>query len=93
MPHRRRVEIWGEARVNDDPALTKRWATGLRGAARVILFRISAWDAIVRSIPQKFDAADVAEALASRDARITELEAELAALKGAPAPASDSADS
>ena len=34
-----------------------------------------------------FDAADVAEALASRDARIAELEAELAALKGEPAAA------
>jgi len=35
----------------------------------------------------------VAQALAVRDARIAELEAELAALKGQPAPANQSVDS
>ena len=55
---------------------------------QVILFRISAWDTnCPQHIPQKFDSADVAQALASRDARIAELEAELAALKGQAAPA------
>jgi len=39
-------------------------------------------------ILQKFDAADAATALASRDARIAELAAELAALKGQLAEAS-----
>jgi molecular chaperone GrpE len=49
---------------------------------QVILFRISAWDTnCPQHIPQKFDAADVAAALASRDARIAELEAELAEMK------------
>ena len=44
---------------------------------QVILFKISAWDTnCPQHIPQKFDAADVAAALASRDARIAELEAE-----------------
>jgi len=53
---------------------------------QVILFKISAWDTnCPQHIPQKFDAADVAAALASRDARIAELEAELARLKGQPA--------
>jgi hypothetical protein len=57
----------------------------------VILFKISAWDTnCPQHIPQKFDAADVAAALASRDVRIAELEAELARLSGtaqaAPAP-------
>jgi hypothetical protein len=52
----------------------------------VVLFRIAAWDTnCPQHIPQKFDAADVAAALAARDARIAELEAELAALKGTPA--------
>ena len=47
------------------------------------MFRLAAWDTnCPQHIPQKFDAADVAAALASRDARIAELEAELAALKG-----------
>jgi uncharacterized protein len=89
--HRRRVKIWGEARVvDDDPALTKAlMPQGYKARPeQVILFRISAWDTnCPQHIPQKFDAADVAAALASRDARIAELEAELAALKGEAAPA------
>jgi len=48
----------------------------------VILFKISAWDTnCPQHIPQKFDAADVAAALASRDARIAELEAETGKIK------------
>jgi len=88
--HRRRVKIWGEARVvDDDPALTKSLMPQAYNARpeQVILFKIAAWDTnCPQHIPQKFDAADVAAALASRDARIAELEAELAALKGAPTP-------
>jgi uncharacterized protein len=83
--HRRRVKIWGEARVvDDDPALLKSlMPQGYRARPeQVILFKISAWDTnCPQHIPQKFDAADVAAALA-RDARIAELERELAVLKG-----------
>ena len=86
--HRRRVKIWGEARVvDDDPALLQSlMPQGYKARPeQVILFKISAWDTnCPQHIPQKFDAADVAAALASRDARIAELEAELAALKGQP---------
>jgi uncharacterized protein len=89
--HRRRVKIWGEARiVDDDPALLKSlMPQGYRARpVQVIVFKVSAWDTnCPQHIPQKFDAADVAAALASRDARIAELEAELAALKGQPASA------
>ena len=50
---------------------------------QVIVFKVSAWDTnCPQHIPQKFDAADVAAALAARDARIAELEAELAAMRG-----------
>ncbi|KWV48799.1 pyridoxamine 5'-phosphate oxidase [Bradyrhizobium macuxiense] len=88
--HRRRVKLWGEARaVEDDPALTRAlMPQGYRARPeQVILFKIAAWDTnCPQHIPQKFDAADVAAALATRDARIAELEAELAALKGQPAP-------
>jgi predicted pyridoxine 5'-phosphate oxidase superfamily flavin-nucleotide-binding protein len=88
--HRHRVKIWGEARVvDDDPALLQSlMPQGYKARPeQVILFRISAWDTnCPQHIPQKFDAADVAAALASRDARIAELEAELATLKGTPAP-------
>jgi predicted pyridoxine 5'-phosphate oxidase superfamily flavin-nucleotide-binding protein len=84
--HRRRVKIWGEARVvDDDPALTQAlMPKGYKARPeQAILFRISVWDTnCPQHIPQKFDAGDVAAALASRDARIAELEAELAALKG-----------
>ncbi|HTB00087.1 MAG TPA: pyridoxamine 5'-phosphate oxidase family protein [Bradyrhizobium sp.] len=88
--HRRRVKIWGEARVvDDDPALLQSLMPRGYGARpeQVIVFRIAAWDTnCPQHIPQKFDAADVAAALAARDARIAELEAELAAAKAAPAP-------
>jgi predicted pyridoxine 5'-phosphate oxidase superfamily flavin-nucleotide-binding protein len=84
--HRRRVKLWGEARiVEDDPSLLQSlMPKGYRARPeQAILFRIAAWDTnCPQHIPQKFDAADVATALASRDARIAELEAELAALKG-----------
>lgn len=87
--HRRRVKIWGEARVvEDDPALTDAlMPKGYKARPeQVILFRIAAWDTnCPQHIPQKFDAADVAQALAVRDARIAELEAELAALQGSSA--------
>ena len=87
--HRRRVKIWGEAKVvDDDPALLKSlMPQGYKARPeQVILFKIAAWDTnCPQHIPQKFDAADVAAALAARDSRIAELEAELAALKGQPA--------
>jgi uncharacterized protein len=90
--HRHRVKIWGEARVVDgDSALMKSlMPQGYKARPeQVILFKIAAWDTnCPQHIPQKFDAADVAAALASRDARIAELETELAALRGQPASAS-----
>jgi len=83
--HRRRVKIWGEARVvDDDPALVKSlMPQGYKARPeQVIVFKVFAWDTnCPQHIPQKFDAADVASALAARDARIAELEAELATLK------------
>jgi uncharacterized protein len=88
--HRRRVKIWGEAKiVEDDPALTRSlMPQGYRARPeQVIMFKIKAWDTnCPQHIPQKFDAADVAAALASRDTRIAELEAELARVKGEAAP-------
>ena len=66
--HRRRVKIWGEARVvNDDPALLQSlMPKGYKAhPEQAILFRISAWDTnCPQHIPQKFDAADVAAASA-----------------------------
>src|SRR6516225_12378785 len=83
--HRRRVKIWGEAKViDDDPALLESlMPKGYKARPeQVIVFKIAAWDTnCPQHIPQKFDAADVAQALAVRDARIAELEAELARVK------------
>src|SRR5947208_4316746 len=84
--HRRRVKIWGEARVvEDDEALTTSlMPKGYRARPeQVILFKIAAWDTnCPQHIPQKFDAGDVAAALAERDASIEELETEGAAMRG-----------
>ncbi len=91
--HRRRVKFWGEARViEDDPELmAKLMPAGYKARPeQVIVFRIEAWDTnCPQHIPQRFEAADVAAVIASRDARIAELEAELAALKN-PGQSSDS---
>jgi uncharacterized protein len=85
--HRRRIKIWGEARVVEgDPELTaKLMPNGYKARPeQVILFTISAWDSnCPQHIPQRFEAADVAAALAERDKRIEALEAEIAQLRGA----------
>jgi hypothetical protein len=84
--HRRRIKIWGEARVVEgDAELTgKLMPENYRARPeQVILFTVTAWDTnCPQHIPQRFEAADVAAALAERDERIVELEAELARLRG-----------
>jgi uncharacterized protein len=80
---RSRIKIWGTARVvDDDPALIESlMPKGYRARPeQAILFTVTAWDTnCPQHIPQRFEAADVATALAARDARIAELEAALAA--------------
>lgn len=82
---RRRIKIWGKARVIEgDAELTARLMPGGYKARpeQVILFNVSAWDSnCPQHIPQRFEAADVAVALAERDKRIEELEAELKRLR------------
>jgi uncharacterized protein len=88
--HRRRVKIWGEARVVEgDPALMARlMAEGYRARPeQAILFTVAAWDVnCPQHIPQRFEAADVAAVLAKRDERIAALEAEIQTLKTRKAP-------
>ena len=83
--HRRRIKIWGTARVVEgDAELTaKLMPQGYRARAeQIILFTVAAWDSnCPQHIPQRFEAADVAAALAERDARIAALEAEVVRLK------------
>jgi predicted pyridoxine 5'-phosphate oxidase superfamily flavin-nucleotide-binding protein len=82
---RRRVKIWGRARVvEDDPELLARLFPAGYAARpeRVVLFRVEAWDTnCPQHIPQKFDAADVAEVVARLQGRIAELEAANARLR------------
>ena len=79
--HRQRVKVWGEARVvEDDPALVAKLVVpGYEGRPeRAIVVSVATWDAnCPQHIPVRFDAADVEAALAARDQRIAELEAEL----------------
>ena len=85
--HRRRIKIWGEARVVEGDAALMAKLRPEHYKARpeqVILFTVSAWDAnCPQHIPQRFEAADVAAVLAERDARIAALEAEIERLKRA----------
>lgn len=83
--HRRRIKLWGRARISDDPALIEQlMPMGYRAdGEQAVLFEIEAWDVnCPQHIPQKIDAADVAAAIESRDRHIAALEAELALLKG-----------
>jgi predicted pyridoxine 5'-phosphate oxidase superfamily flavin-nucleotide-binding protein len=92
---RRRIKIWGEAQVvEDDPALLARLLPDDYPARpeQVLLFHVAAWDSnCPQHIPQRFEAQDVAVALAERDARIAALEEEVASLRAisfsAPPPA------
>lgn len=84
---RQRIKIWGTARiVEDDAELMAKLMPGDYKARpeQVILFTVAAWDAnCPQHIPQRFEAADVAAALAERDRRIEGLEAEIAGLRAA----------
>ncbi|TIT20888.1 MAG: pyridoxamine 5'-phosphate oxidase [Mesorhizobium sp.] len=83
--HRQRIKIWGKARVVEgDGELTAKLMPQDYKARpeQVILFTVSAWDSnCSQHIPQRFEAADVAAALAERDKRIERLEQEIARLR------------
>ncbi|MGE0280292.1 MAG: pyridoxamine 5'-phosphate oxidase family protein [Rhizobiaceae bacterium] len=83
--HRRRAKLWGTARVveGDVDLLNRLMPEGYKARPeQVILFTVDAWDTnCPQHIPQRFEAEDVAAALAARENRIAELEAELARLK------------
>jgi len=83
--HRRRIKVWGVARVveGDDGLLRRLMPSGY--AARpeqVVLFTVTAWDVnCPQHIPMRLEAAEVQAALDARDQRITALEAEVAQLR------------
>lgn len=84
---RRRIKIWGTARVvEDDAELNAKLMPGgyKARAEHAILFTVSAWDTnCPQHIPQRFPAEEVAKALAERDRRIEALEAENRELRSA----------
>src|SRR4029078_5779176 len=83
---RRRVKLWGRARVveGDDALLARLWPEGYQARPeQAILFEVEAWDTnCAQHIPQMFHAEDVSGTIHQFQARIRELEAEVAALKG-----------
>jgi predicted pyridoxine 5'-phosphate oxidase superfamily flavin-nucleotide-binding protein len=83
--NRRRIKLWGTARVvEDDPELLRKLMPDDYQARpeQVIVFTLAVWDSnCPQHIPQKIDIADVVPVVAERDGRILELEAEVARLK------------
>lgn len=83
--HRRRIKIWGTARiVEDDEALLKRlMPTDYRARGlQVIVFDVAAWDSnCPQHIPQRFEAEEVRAALAERDEKIAQLESRIRELE------------
>jgi len=84
---RRRIKIWGRARVvEDDPALIEQlFDQGYRARAqRAILFTVEAWDVNCQAhIMARFTEAEIAEATGVLRQRIATLEAENARLRAA----------
>jgi predicted pyridoxine 5'-phosphate oxidase superfamily flavin-nucleotide-binding protein len=84
---RRRVKLWGRARVVEDDAalLARLWPEGYTARLeQIVLFEIEAWDTnCPQHIPQMFHADDVGRTIVQLQTRIEELEAEVATLKAA----------
>jgi predicted pyridoxine 5'-phosphate oxidase superfamily flavin-nucleotide-binding protein len=78
--HRRRIKLWGHARIveGDAALLARLMPEGYRARPeQAVLFEVDAWDAnCPQHIAQKLDAADVADAITRLEERIATLEAE-----------------
>lgn len=83
--NKRRIKIWGRAEyIEDDDALLNSLVdTDYNGRPeRAIVFTIEAWDSnCPQHIPQMWSEAEIAPVVNAMNARIEELEAEVAALK------------
>lgn len=83
--NRRRIKIWGHARVvEDDPELLERLIDNEYKARpeRAIVFEISAWDVnCPQHIPLKFDLQSIEKTTHKLVSRVQELEAEISRLK------------
>ncbi len=82
---RRRVKVWGTARVveNDPELIATLMPVGYKARPeQAIVFTVEAWDEnCPQHIPRRFEAADVARVLAERDAALAERDARIAALE------------
>ena len=91
--NRRRIKIWGTARVVENDAALLQSLKPANYRARLeqaVLFTVSAWDVnCPQHIPQRFEAADVRATLETRDQRIAELQAEVDRLPPLRAPATE----
>ena len=85
-PNRRRIKLWGRARVvEDDPDLLERLVEpGYQAKPeRAILFEVEAWDVnCPQHITPRYTEDQIAPALAKLQARIDALEAEVKELRG-----------
>ncbi|MCH8835536.1 MAG: pyridoxamine 5'-phosphate oxidase family protein [Proteobacteria bacterium] len=88
--NRRRIKIWGRARVvDDDPELLERLAdAGYKAVPeQAVVFEVEAWDVnCPQHITPRYTEREVASLVGPLQARIGELEAQVAALRGLPAP-------
>ncbi|GAC1632421.1 MAG: pyridoxamine 5'-phosphate oxidase family protein [Nevskia sp.] len=84
--NRRRIKLWGRARVVEDDAelVARLMPKGYRARPiQAIVFTLAAWDMNCdKHIPQRFPAADVAATVTGLRERIAALEAENAQLRG-----------
>jgi len=82
---RRRIKIWGTARVVEDDTeiVAKLMPAGYRARPeQAIVFAVKAWDEnCSQHIPERFEAADVARALTERDAAVAQRDERIAALE------------
>ncbi len=94
--NRQRIKVWGTARVveGDAELVSKLMPANYKARPeQVVLFTVAAWDSnCPQHIPQRFEAGDVAAALAERDGRIEKLEAVVRELKGRVSGAQDQSD-
>jgi predicted pyridoxine 5'-phosphate oxidase superfamily flavin-nucleotide-binding protein len=85
--NRRRIKIWGRARVVEDDAelVSRLMPRGYAARAeQAVLFKVKALDVnCPRHIPQKLDVAEAAEVVAALRSRIESLEAENGKLRAA----------
>ena len=84
--NRRRVKLWGTAKVvDDDPELLERLRdpTYPGKVERAILFPIEAWDVnCSQHIHRRFSERQIAPVIEKLEHRVRDLEAELARLRG-----------